>query len=195
MAVTQHGDQHSLKTSRIFHQSPHWLRNFEVYFFWTRVIILSRSRPTHSLVFTSGELTSVSWKIHIVPPWYFFFLASLSLPCCILKKTHIKKLCVLCKAKKKGTGSTYCGGRSSPGFHPLPRQILSSRRSPRFYSTAFWDLWSSQEESRRCRRLQVWREVSWFLPWPSPPLSTIPGNCFVSFFSSAGAPLWPPTSH
>ncbi len=109
------------------------------------------------------------------------FLASLLTSLLHIKK-NIKKLCVLCKAKKKGTGSTYCGGRSSPGFHPLLRQILSLRRNPRFYSTAFWDPWSSREESRRCRRLQVWREVLWFLRWPSPPLSTLP--------ATASSPSW-----
>ena len=30
-SVTQHGDQHSRKTSGIFHQSSHWLGNLEVY--------------------------------------------------------------------------------------------------------------------------------------------------------------------
>lgn len=111
-----------------------------------------------------------------------------------LLKEH--KGAFVCKEKKKGTGTTYCGGRSSPGFHPLPRQTLSSRRSPRFYSTAFWDPWSSREETRRCRRLQVWREVLWFLPWPSPPLSPLPGDCFRLLLEQrAGAPLRPPTSH
>lgn len=154
MAVTQQGDQHLLKTSHIFHQSSHWLRNFEVNFPWTTVIILSRHRPTHTLVFTSGELTSASWKIHIVPPWFFFFFSFTLTSLCIIKE-NIEKLCVLCKAKKRSSGSTHCGGHSSHGFHPLPRQTLSSRRSPRFYSTAFWAPWSSREESRRCRRLQV----------------------------------------
>lgn len=172
------------KTSCMFHHIL--LLNYSSYTFHTQTYAR----------FISGALTSVSWKMNIVPPWYFFFFCLSLTPSCIFKKS-IKEVCVLCK-EKKWTGITYCGGRSSPGSHPLPRQTLSSGRSPRSYSTAVWDPWSSQEESRCCRRLQVWKEVLWFLPWPSPPFFPLPGDRFVSFLSRPEQePHWglpPPTN-
>lgn len=54
------------------------------YFSWTRVIILSTSKTYAH--FTSGALTSVSWKINIVPPRFFLFLLHSYFPVAFLKR-------------------------------------------------------------------------------------------------------------
>lgn len=99
---------------------------------------------------------------------------------------------VICLTFQNKTGHkvarTHCEGHSSPGFHPLRRRTLSSGRSLRFYSTAFWDPWSSRGGSRCCRRPQVSWEAWWFLLWPSPRSTA------ASSPRRAGALLRPPTS-
>lgn len=101
--------------------------------------------------------------------------------------------------QRRGAGMAYCEGQSSPGFRPRPRRIWSAGRIRRFYSIAFWDPWSCREESRCCRRLQVWMEAWWSLPWPSPP-PPLSSACrwMLRLLAQSRRPQWglsPPTDY